>query len=126
MYNVKAAVSRLTFAPRPKDMKVTDVKTGRFVFVPKTGKLVSREDLARAITRAGYEAEQTWIEVRGTLRPGDRLDAAGTGQGFALAGTKLPELRKAAAPDSSITLRGKWLAGPGAGTIEVESWQVER
>ena len=128
---MKTAVSRLSFAPRTKDMKVTDVKTGHFVFAPRPDRPVSREELARSVIRAGYEIEDTSIEVRGTLAAGgERLEASGTGQVFALAGAKLAnlreELRKAAAK-GPLDVRGRWKPGPGGGpteVIEVESWRA--
>jgi hypothetical protein len=123
VYNVKTAVSRLSFAPRAKDMQVTDVKTGHFVFVPKPDRPVSREELERSVTRAGYQIEDIWIEVRGAVASGG-LQASGTGQTFALAGAKAGEL-KAPPAGAPLVVRGRWRPGPGGGTIEVDSWRAE-
>lgn len=125
---MKTAVSRLSFAPRTQDMKVTDVKTGHFVFAPRPDRPVSREELARSVTRAGYEIEDTSIEVRGTVAAaGDRLEASGTGQVFSLAGAKLADLReelRKGATAAPLDVRGRWKPGPGGGVIEVESWRA--
>ena len=109
MYGIKAAVRRLEFAPDPKNMEVTDIATGRFVFRPRANKPVSLADLERAVTKAGYEIEGTRIEVSGSLTADGRLRVAGTGQVFRLEGEgKLAELRSRVAPDGRVTVQGVW------------------
>jgi len=125
VWNIKTAVSRLSYAPNPKDMKVTDVKTGRFTFVPPPAKPVSYQELAKAITKAGYGIEGTAIEVRGTAGADGRLRAAGSGQTFALAGPKRDELLKAKA-GASVSVYGRWRAAPEGETIDVERWEAAR
>lgn len=119
---------RLPFAPRPEDMKVTDVTSGRFVFTPRPGRPVSQRALDQAITDSGYEIETVRIEVRGTLAAGDRLEATGTGQPFALAGERLAALREAVRPGARLVLHGRWRPATGSGPegIEVERWEVAR
>ena len=129
MYGIKAAVRRLPFAPRPKDMKVTDVTNGRFVFAPRAGEPVSQRKLGEAIADAGYEIETVRIEVRGTLAAGDRLEAAGTGQAFTLSGERLAALRDAVRPGTRLIVAGRWRPAAGAGEIEgieVERWEAAR
>lgn len=125
MWNIKTAVSRLSYAPSAKDMKVTDVKKGRFSFVPPPAKPVSRQELEKEIVRAGYGIEAVGIAVRGTL-DGSTLRASGTGQTFALAGAKLSPLQAAARPGAVLEVSGTWRGGPGGGTIEVERWETAR
>ena len=111
MYGIKAAVRRLEFAPDPKDMEVTDIASGRFVFRPRTDKPVSLADLRKAIQKAGYEIEGTRIEVSGSLTPEGRLRVPGTGQVFRLEGERgLRELRSKAAA-GQVTAAGVWKAG---------------
>lgn len=123
MYNIKAAVSRLPFAPKPKKMEVTDIRTGHFVFPPKEDVPASFGSLEEAITGAGYEIERAWIEVTGELTPDGRLRAGGSGQVFDLAGGEtLDELRSGAEPGTRMTVFGEWLAGEGRDTLVVERW----
>ncbi|MPZ20842.1 MAG: hypothetical protein GEV06_23480 [Luteitalea sp.] len=44
MYNIKAAVSRLNFAPDTDEMKVTDIATGHFVFNPVPNRFNTEDD----------------------------------------------------------------------------------
>ena len=95
MYGIKAAVRRLEFAPDPKEMEVKDITNGRFVFQPRPGKPVSLADLRKAVTKAGYEIEGTWVEVAGTLTQDGRLRVPETGQLFRLEGEeRLRSLRE--------------------------------
>ena len=98
---------RLEFAPDAKDMEVTDITTGRFVFKPRPDKPVSLEDLRKAVTKAGYEIEGTWIEVAGTRTPDGRLRVPDTGQVFRLEG------EEKAAAEGQVTVAGAWKAGDG-------------
>jgi hypothetical protein len=102
VYGIKAAVRRLEFAPALKDMEVTDIKSGRFVFRPRTDKPVSLSELKKAVTKAGYEIEGTLIEVSGSLGEDGRLRVPETGQIFVLKGE---EPLRAAGP---VTVKGKW------------------
>ncbi|MEA2559600.1 MAG: hypothetical protein QOH06_1104 [Acidobacteriota bacterium] len=102
MYGIKAAVRRLEFAPAPKDMEVTDIKSGRFVFRPRTDKPVSLSELRKAVTKAGYEIEGTNIEVAGSLGADGRLRVPETGQVFLLKGSRD---KGAGGP---VTVKGKW------------------
>jgi hypothetical protein len=129
VYNVKAAVRRLPFAPAPEAMKVTDVQQGRFVFAPAGKKEVSLAALEKAVVRAGYEIEGVRIEVRGALVAGDRLRDPVSGQVFALlpdkeAGAALAGLREKA-PGTVVAVSGRWRKGEGKEPegIEVTAWR---
>lgn len=109
MYGIKTAVRRLEFAPDTKDMEVTDITQGRFVFKPRPDKPVSLADLRKAVTKAGYEIEGTRIEVTGSLDSNGRLRVPGTGQVFSLEGEeRLRELRAKPTPDGQVTAAGAW------------------
>jgi hypothetical protein len=112
VYGIKAAVRRLEFAPDVKEMEVKDIKTGRFVFRPLPARPVSLADLRKAITKAGYEIEGTWIEVSGTLTADGRLLVPETGQVFRLEGEErlraLREKADAAAAAGRVTATGAW------------------
>ena len=67
MYNIKKAVSRLDFAPKIDDIKVTDIKRGLGVFTPKPDKPVSFAALKAALKKAGYALASADISVTGRL-----------------------------------------------------------
>jgi len=54
VYNIQKAVSRLDYAPKLKEIKVTDIKKGIGVFTPKPGKSVSFAALKETLKKAGY------------------------------------------------------------------------
>lgn len=107
---------RLEFAPAPKDMEVKDITNGRFVFRPRPDKPVSLADLRKAVTKAGYEIEGTWIEVSGTLTSDGGLRVPETGQVFHLEG-KLEEKADAA---GRVTAAGAWKATDGQEIVHLE------
>ena len=112
---------RLEFAPAPKDMEVTDIENGRFVFRPRPDKPVSLADLRRMVTKAGYAIEGTWIEVSGALIPDGRLRVPETGEVFRLEG-KLPEKADAA---GRVTAAGTWKVTDREETILIEEARRE-
>jgi uncharacterized glyoxalase superfamily protein PhnB len=118
VYGIKAAVRRLDFAPDIKDMEVTDIESGRFVFQPRLGKPVSLTDLQEAVTKAGYEIEGTWIEASGTLTEDGRLRVPETGQVFRLEGEeRLRALREKADSAGRVTAAGSWKVTDGQEVI---------
>lgn len=125
MYGIKAAVRRLDFAPDIKQMEVTDIESGRFVFQPRPGKPVSFADLQTAVTKAGYEIEGTWIEVSGTLTP-EGLRVSETGQVFRLEGEeRLRTLREKADAAGKVTAAGSWKTADGQEIILLEEPRAE-
>jgi hypothetical protein len=124
VHNITTAVRRLSFAPAPRDMKVTDVKKGLFVFTPRPDRPASYKELHDAIVKGGYDIEATAIVVHGTLREAGRLESSGTGQIFALSGPNLGKLGEAAPPGTVLTLTGSWRSSPEGESIEVQSWEV--
>jgi hypothetical protein len=124
VHNITTAVRRLSFAPSKKDMKVTDVKTGHFVFVPRADRPARFAELRREVVNAGYDIEGTTIEVHGALATDGTLRASGTGQPFALAGPRAGELRQAMAGASTASVAGKWVGDAKIDSIEVTGWKL--
>jgi hypothetical protein len=119
VYGIKTAVRRLDFAPPSKEMEVTDIKTGRFVFRPRPDKPVSLSKLRQEIKNAGYEIAGTRIEVAGALTGDGHLRVPNTGQVFRLEGGAKPQGK--AAPDGSVTVTGVWTAKDGEEVVRLES-----
>jgi hypothetical protein len=107
-------------------MKVTDVKRGHFVFLPRPDRPVAWKEMHDGIVKAGYDIEGTSIGVRGALTAGDRLVASGTSQVFVLSGPRLGELRQQVSAGTLLTLFGAWRQGPEGESIEVERWEVDK
>ena len=60
-------MSRLGYAPKRKDIQITDIKAGTGVFVPKSDKPVSFIELKSELKKAGYVLAQAGIKLRGKL-----------------------------------------------------------
>ena len=108
---------RLELAPNPKDMEVTDIESGRFVFPPLPAQPVSLEKLRKVVTDAGYEIEGTRIEVTGTLTADGKLRVPETGQVFRLEGEKI----QGQAADAPVSVAGVWKAQDQEEIIVVEA-----
>ena len=67
MYNIQKAVSRLDYAPKLKEIEITDIKKGLGVFTPKPDKPVSFAALKESLKKAGYTLDKADITVSGTL-----------------------------------------------------------
>ena len=120
MYGIKTAVRRLEFAPKNKEMEVTDIATGRFVFRPRPDKAVSLAGLRKSITDSGYEIKDVRIEVAGSLTADGRLRVPETGQVFHLEGEeKLRELRAKADPEGRVTAAGFWSLKDGEEAVRL-------
>ncbi len=120
MYNIQKAVSRLEFAPKLKEVEITDIKRGVGAFTPRPEKSVSFAALKHALKQAGYTLASAEITVAGTLRreaSGWALVADGTAQTFALdtAALKQSELKEGQRAEVS----GGWTTvGTGQETLE--------
>jgi len=89
VYNIQKAVSRLDYAPKVKDIELTDIKKGLGVFTPKPDKPVSFAALKATLKSAGYVLDSAEITVAGTLeREGDLwvVTVTSSGQKFVLEG----------------------------------------
>jgi len=71
VYNIQKAVSRLDYAPQPKEVQITDIKKGIGVFTPKPDKLVSFVALKQKLKKAGYVLASAVITVSGKLSRDD-------------------------------------------------------
>jgi hypothetical protein len=111
-------VSRLNFAPKINDIKVTDIKRGLGEFIPKPDKAASFAELKAALKKAGYTLASAEITVSGTLTRNDEgwwVVADPSGQRFALEGDI-----SGASSGMRLEITGDWqTAGEGAKSREV-------
>lgn len=118
-------MSRLDFAPGPKEIRPVSLRKGSFAFTPKPDRPVSFAALRDAIDRAGYTLYSAEVVVAGTLaRDGQRwsLSTGSAGQRFVLDGKNLNKLLADAAPGAAVEITGSWkTAGKGALAYEVVS-----
>jgi hypothetical protein len=120
VYNIQKAVSRLDYAPKLKEIELTDIKKGLGVFTPKPDKPVSFAALKATLKSAGYVLDTAEITVAGTLeREGDSwvVTVTPSGQKFLLEG---PSAVTGAEAGSSIEIAGNWKTiGKGTSAREV-------
>ena len=125
MYNIQKAVSRLDYAPKLKEIEITDIKKGLGVFTPKPDRAVSFAALKNTLKKAGYTLDSAEITVSGTLKregQGWWLVAEPSGQRFALEGPRLENVLGGASADSRVEVTGDWkTAGAGAAAREAVS-----
>lgn len=113
-------MSRLAFGPKPREMEVTDIATGHFVFTPVEEEKVSYEALDEAIDAAGYEIEDASITVSGTVTENRHLETP-DGQVFHLTAAD-EELKKRLfelAAGTDLRVRGAWEVREGAEVVAV-------
>ena len=111
MYNIQKAVSRLDYAPKLKEIQITDIENGVGVFQPKSDRSVSYAALKTALKKAGYALDSADITVVGTLaRDGQKwtLASDASGQRFSLAGRGLDNLLADAAAGTRVEITGGW------------------
>ena len=120
MYNIQKAVSRLDYAPKLKEIEVTDFKKGLGLFTPKPGKPVSFAALKETLKKAGYTLASADITVAGKLarnEEGWAIVVQASGQRFALDGPNVDQALGGAKEDDAIELTGDWKTlgtGPNA------------
>ena len=123
MYNIQKAVSRLDYAPKLKEIELTDIKKGLGVFTPKPDKPVSFTALKATLKSAGYVLDAADITVAGTLsKEGDVwiVVVKPSGQKFVLEGANVEKLVAATELESQIEITGSWkTAGKGSSAREV-------
>lgn len=111
MYNIQKAVSRLDYAPKLKEIEITDIKKGLGVFVPKADKFVSFAALKETLKKAGYALDAADIAAAGKLvREADKwlLLNESSGQKFVLEGKTLDKLIAGIEPNSAVEIVGIW------------------
>jgi hypothetical protein len=125
VYNIQKAVSRLDFAPKLKEIEITDIKKGLGSFTPKPEKPVSFAALQTTLKKAGYTLDTAEIIIAGTLvRDGKEwwIVADQSKQRFALEGSTVEQVLAGAAPDTKVEIAGAWkTVGDGASAREVVS-----
>jgi len=107
VYNIQKAVSRLDYAPKLKEIEVTDIQKGLGEFTPKPDKPVSFAALKGTLKSAGYVLDSADITVTGSLnRDGDVwvLNVASSGQKFVVEGPDVGGFGEGAA----IEITGAW------------------
>ncbi|HEX7335332.1 MAG TPA: hypothetical protein VF290_27820 [Pyrinomonadaceae bacterium] len=123
MYNIQKAVSRLDYAPKLKEIEITDIKKGLAVFTPKADKPVSFAALKATLKSAGYVLDSADIVVEGTLnKEGDVwiVVVKPSGQKFVLEGPNVQGAVAGLEIDAPIEITGSWkTAGKGTSAREV-------
>jgi len=123
VYNIQKAVSRLDYAPKLKEIEVTDIQKGLGVFTPKPDKPVSFAALKATLKSAGYVLDAADISVAGTLsKEGDVwiVTVKTSGQKFVLEGPTVEKVVAGREIGSAIEITGSWkTAGQGTNTREV-------
>lgn len=116
-------MSRLDFAPKLKEIQLTDIKKGLGVFTPKPDKIVSFEALKAALKKAGYTLDTADITIVGTLErdgQGWVLIIDPTSQRFVLEGENLAKALADAKPDEALEITGDWKTVGTGGTFARE------
>jgi len=115
-------VSRLDYAPKLKEIEVTDIQKGLGVFTPKPDKPVSFIALKETLKKAGYTLDAADITVAGTIakdKKGWAIVVEPSGQRFSLEGPTVDEALAGAVPGAKIELTGDWKTiGTGTTTHE--------
>ena len=123
MYNIQKAVSRLDYAPKLKEIEVTDIKKGIGEFTPKPDKPVSFAALKATLKSAGYVLDTAEITITGSLtKEGDVwiVTVSPSGQKFVLEGPNVGASVAGVQDGSSIELTGGWkTAKQASSTVEV-------
>jgi hypothetical protein len=125
VYNIQKAVSRLDYAPKLKEIQVTDIQKGLGVFTPKPDKPVSFAALKETLKKAGYVLDAADITVAGTLAKGDKgwvLVVRTSGQRLDLEGPNVDQALAGKSVDANVEITGDWkTSGTGPTTHEVIS-----
>jgi hypothetical protein len=120
VYNIQKAVSRLDYAPKLKEIEVTDIKKGVGEFTPKPDKPVSFAALKATLKSAGYVLDTAEITIAGSVaKEGDVwvVTVNPSGQKFVLEG---PNVGTSVQDGSVIELTGNWkTAKQASSTVEV-------
>jgi hypothetical protein len=123
VFNIQKAVSRLNYAPKLKEIKITDIKKGIGVFTPKPERAVSFSALKSALKKAGYTLNSANITISGTLIRNDQgwwIVVEASGQQFGLEDQNLDQTLSRAVANSRIETIGDWKTiGEGASSREV-------
>jgi len=123
VYNIQKAVSRLDYAPKLKEIELTDIKKGLGVFTPQPNKPVSFSALKATLKAAGYVLDAADITVAGTLnKQGDSWSVVveSSGQKLVLSGPNVATAVGGLEAGARIEVTGDWkTVGKGADAREV-------
>lgn len=111
MYNIQKAVSRLNYAPKLKEIQITDIKKGLGTFTPKPDRAVSFDALKTTLKKAGYTLDSALITIAGTLAYDDsgwQIIADGSMQKFALEGKAPEQTLTGYASGARVEISGDW------------------
>lgn len=118
-------MSRLDFAPKLKEIQITDIKKGLGVFTPKPERPVSFAALKLSLKKAGYTLDTAEITITGMLsREGSTwwIVNDASGQRFALESAALDQLLAGVQPETRVEITGGWTTvGVNAAAREVVS-----
>lgn len=116
-------MSRLDYAPKLKEIELTDIKKGLGEFTPKPDKPASFAALKATLKTAGYVLDSADITVAGTLgKDGEGwvVVVKESGQKFVLAGPNVQQALGEIEAGSAIEITGDWkTAGQGSNAREV-------
>jgi hypothetical protein len=104
-------VSRLDYAPKLKEIRVTNIKKGIGNFTPKPESAVSFAALKETLKKAGYTLDAADITVTGRLVREEKasfLIASVSGQRFALARIDVDKVLAGFASNSLVEIKGDW------------------
>ena len=113
-------MSRLDYAPKLKEIQVTDFQKGLGVFTPNPDKPVSFAALKETLKKAGYTLDAADITIAGKLardEQGWAIVVPASGQRIGLAGPNVDRVLVGAKEGETIELTGDWKtigAGPNA------------
>ena len=104
-------MSRLDYAPKLKEIQVTDFQKGLGLFTPKPDKPVSFAALKQALKKAGYTLASADIDVVVTLaKEGEAwvIVIKPSGQRLSLEGPNVNQAIRSAVAGDQIELKGDW------------------
>ncbi|HEU4933436.1 MAG TPA: hypothetical protein VFT48_15235 [Pyrinomonadaceae bacterium] len=115
-------MSRLDFAPKLKEIEVTDFKKGLGAFTPKPDKPVSFAALKETLKKAGYTLASADITVAGKLTRDDKgwfIVVERSGQRFTLEGSNVDQALAGVTQSDSVEVTGDWkTVGTGENAYE--------
>jgi hypothetical protein len=125
VFNIQKAVSRLEFAPKLKEIKISDIQNGIGMFTPLADRPASFAALKETLKKAGYKLASAEVRVEGKLgRDADGwwIVAGTSGQRFDLEGDSIDQVLRSATPGTSTEVTGDWkTVGEGKDAREVIS-----
>ncbi|HXD34903.1 MAG TPA: hypothetical protein VN643_27530 [Pyrinomonadaceae bacterium] len=116
-------MSRLDYAPKLKEIEVTDFQKGLGVFTPKPNKPVSFAALKETLKKAGYTLDAADLTLTGTLAKDDAgwaIVVKSSGQRFVLQGPNVDQALAGKKAGDGLEMTGDWkTVGAAAAAREV-------